>query len=51
MPASGRRPNNALAHWVTRTGASHERVVREVGKVAREHGRNDIQPDRSRVPR
>ncbi|MER8100982.1 transcriptional regulator [Kitasatospora sp. NPDC094016] len=51
MPASGRRPNNALAHWVARTGASHERVVREVGKVAREHGRNDIQPDRSRVPR
>lgn len=47
----GQRHNSALAYWVTRTGASHETVVREVRQVAGEHGRHDIRPDRSRVPR
>ncbi|MFF8769101.1 transcriptional regulator [Kitasatospora sp. NPDC015120] len=47
----GRRLNTTLAYWVTRSGASHGRLVKEIAKVAAEHGRRDIQPDRSRVPR
>ncbi|MEU6756004.1 transcriptional regulator [Streptomyces sp. NPDC046685] len=45
------RPNEALAHWVRTSGASYGRIATEVAAVAARHGRQDIQPDSSRVSR
>lgn len=51
MAPPGQQPNAALAHWVSRSGASHQKITRTIRAVAVERGHRDIAPDRSRVPR
>ncbi|WP_228978509.1 hypothetical protein [Streptomyces sp. DH12] len=45
------RPNDSLAHWVRRSGASYNRIAKEINEVAADRGRHDIQTDSSRVSR
>ncbi|MEU5331409.1 transcriptional regulator [Streptomyces parvus] len=51
MKQSAARPNEALAYWIRTSGASYSRIAAEIGRVAAQHGRRDIQTDSSRVSR